>query len=429
MTFFQNYDEQALSQRLMNYRREFHRYPESAWCEFFTTCRIAAHMEHHGYQLAFADEIIARSAIMGRDEESVIEAQKRALTWGADPKYLAQMDGITGLGAILDTGRDGPTVAFRFDIDAVDVMESQDDSHRPRFLGFASLAPGIAHACGHDAHTAIGLGLAELIAANKDQLCGKIKFIFQPAEEGCRAGKAIAESGWLDDVDYFLAAHVGMNVPSGTLVCDPKHFLCSSKFDLHFKGKPAHAGIEPNAGCNALAAACTSVTQMLAIPRHRDGMTRVNVGQLKAGEGRNVIPANAVLKGETRGENREISDYMYQQVERIAQGSAHIHGVNVEIQAQGEAIGLHNDTEMVNLIESIGLDAGFSDVIREKDFGASEDVGYLFDRVQHNGGKAVYCLIGSDLTAGHHNGDFDIDESRMVSGVRLFAMALMRLNP
>ncbi|NVP00653.1 amidohydrolase, partial [Photobacterium damselae subsp. damselae] len=154
MTFFQNYDEQALSQRLMNYRREFHRYPESAWCEFFTTCRIAAHMEHHGYQLAFADEIIARSAIMGRDEESVIEAQKRALTWGADPKYLAQMDGITGLGAILDTGHDGPTVAFRFDIDAVDVMESQDDSHRPRFLGFASLAPGIAHACGHDAHTA-----------------------------------------------------------------------------------------------------------------------------------------------------------------------------------------------------------------------------------------------------------------------------------
>ncbi|OLQ74476.1 peptidase M20 [Photobacterium proteolyticum] len=421
-------DEQALAQRLMNYRREFHRYPESAWCEFFTTSRIAGLLQSQGYELFFSDAIIARNTIMGRDDANVIKAQERAISWGAELDHLAQMNGITGVGALLDTGRPGPVIALRFDIDAVDVMESQDDSHRPRFLGFASLAPGVAHACGHDAHAAIGLGIAESLAANKNALSGKIKLLFQPAEEGCRAGKAIAESGWLDDVDYFIAAHIGMNVPSGTLVCDPQHFLCSSKFDLHFKGKPAHAGIEPNAGRNALAAACTAVTQMLAIPRHRDGMTRVNVGQLHAGDGRNVIPANAVLMGETRGENRELNSYMYQQVEQIAQAAALMHGVKVDIKAQGEAIGLHNDQEMVELLGRLGPCSGFSEVVREKDFGASEDASYLVDRVQGNGGKAIYCLVGSDLTAGHHNGDFDIDESRMLPAVKLFLNAIEQLQ-
>ncbi|MBY5945860.1 MULTISPECIES: amidohydrolase [Photobacterium] len=422
------FDEQTLSQRLMNHRREFHRYPEAAWREFFTTSRIASHLENLGYSLHFSDEIILRSSIMGRDEVLVAEAQERAISWGADITYLAHMDGVTGVGAVLDTGKPGPVIALRFDIDAVEVMESEEDAHRPRFLGFASLAPGVAHACGHDAHASIGLGIAEVLAENKDQLKGKIKLLFQPAEEGCRAGKAIAESGWLDDVDYFFAAHIGMNVPSGTLVCDPQHFLCSSKFDLHFTGKPAHAGIEPNAGQNALAAACTAVSQMLAIPRHRDGMTRINVGQMHAGDGRNVIPASAVLLGETRGENRALNSYMFQQVENIAEAAAMMHGVKVKLCAQGEAIGLENDTELVELLECIGLESGFSEVVREKDFGASEDAGYLVDRVQSRGGKAIYCLVGSDLTAGHHNGDFDIDESRMLPAVKLLLNAVNALQ-
>lgn len=421
-------DENALGQRLIHHRREFHRYPESAWCEFFTTSRIAGLLQSLGYALHFADAIIDRNTIMGRDEAEVAEARERAMSWGADASFMAEMDGITGVGAILDTGRPGPVIALRFDIDAVEVRESQEDVHRPRFLGFASLQAGVTHACGHDAHTAIGLGIAETLAANREALCGTIKLLFQPAEEGCRAGKAVAQSGWLDDADYFFAAHIGMNVPSGTLVCDPQHFLCSSKFDLHFSGKAAHAGIEPNAGCNALAAACTAVTQMLAIPRHRDGMTRVNVGQFHAGDGRNVIPAKAVLMGETRGENRTLNSYMYQQVEQVARAAAQMHGVALEIKTQGEAIGLENDSSLVEMLAKLGLSSGFSRVVLEKDFGASEDAGYLVERVQANGGKAIYCLVGSDLAAGHHSGDFDIDESRMLPAVKLFLNAISELQ-
>ena len=177
-----------------------------------------------------------------------------------------------------------------------------------------------------------------------------------------------------------------------------------------------------------MAAACTAVNQMLAIPRHRDGMTRINIGQMHAGDGRNVIPANAVLMGETRGENRELNSYMLQQVEMIAQAAAMMHGVKADISPQGEAIGLVNDAELVNLLAQLGPDSGFTEVLTEKDFGASEDAGYLVDRVQAKGGKAIYYLVGSDLTAGHHNGDFDIDESRMLPAVKLMINAIQAVQ-
>ena len=92
-------------------------------------------------------------------------------------------------------------------------------------------------------------------------------------------------------MDALLALHIGIHASSGELVVNPTEFLCSTKFDVEFMGQAAHAGSEPNAGHNALAAACMATTAMLGIPRHRDGMTRINVGQLNGGSGRNVIPA------------------------------------------------------------------------------------------------------------------------------------------
>lgn len=98
-------------------------------------------------------------------------------------------------------------------------------------------------------------------------------------------------------MDALLALHIGIHANSGELVVNPTEFLCSTKFDVEFMGQAAHAGLEPNAGHNALAAACMATTAMLGIPRHRDGMTRINVGQLNGGSGRNVIPGHARLMG------------------------------------------------------------------------------------------------------------------------------------
>ena len=138
------------------------------------------------------------------------------------------------------------------------------------------------HACGHDGHTAVGLELARWLVEHKDQLCGKFKLIFQPAEEGVRGARAMCEAGIVDDVDYFLSGHVGGVIGRGEVAVMDGGFLASSKFDIAIEGKPAHAGNAPQQGNNALMAACAASMMLQGIPRHADGVTRVSLGTLQA---------------------------------------------------------------------------------------------------------------------------------------------------
>ena len=253
------------------------------------------------------------------------------------------MQELTGCCAVLDTGRPGPTVALRLDIDCNNVQENPDATHRASAEGWASKRPGLMHACGHDSHASLGLAIARWVMEHKDELNGKLKIVFQPAEEGVRGAAGVAASGIVDDCDIFLSSHIAMMAKTGEIATSPVGFLCTTKYDVTFTGRPAHAGVEPNAGCNALAAACHAVTQLLGIPRHGSGMTRVNVGRLVAGEGRNVIPVNAKLVMEVRGETGEINQFMAQQTENIIEGVAKSFGVQYKIEKMGEAVDLVND--------------------------------------------------------------------------------------
>ncbi|MGL5567326.1 MAG: amidohydrolase, partial [Plesiomonas sp.] len=239
-------------EHLILWRRDLHRLPEAAWKEFRTTSLIAHHLSELGYRIVLGDKLLASNLMMGRDVDVAAE-KARARRQGAHPDWLERIGDVTGLMGELDTGRPGPTLAFRFDIDAVEVEESDAEQHQPQQEGFASHNKGWMHACAHDGHTAIGMGLASSLMAMKEQLCGRIKLFFQPAEEGCRGGKALAAGGALDDVDALLSLHIGIHAGSGELVINPTEFLCSTKFDVHFMGTAAHAGLEPNAGSNALA--------------------------------------------------------------------------------------------------------------------------------------------------------------------------------
>ncbi len=140
-------------------------------------------------------------------------------------------------------------------MDALDLSEALDDSHRPFRDGFASCNPGMMHACGHDGHTTIGLGLAQVLKQYEAQLNGTIKLIFQPAEEGTRGARAMVAAGALDGVDYFTAIHIGTGVPEGTVICGSDNFMATTKFDVRFTGVAAHAGGKPEEGRNALLAA------------------------------------------------------------------------------------------------------------------------------------------------------------------------------
>ena len=418
----------AYHDQLISIRRELHQFPEEGWTEFCTTAFIVEHLRKLGYEVLMGEKVISRKDCLGRDPKLVAQAIETAKARGVSDAILAEMQELTGCVAVLDTGRPGPTVALRFDIDCNNVQENPSQDHRASREGWASKRPGLMHACGHDSHISTGLAVARWAMEHKDELNGKLKIVFQPAEEGVRGAAAVAASGIVDDCDYFLSSHIAMMAKSGEIITSPNGFLCTTKFDVTFKGRPAHAGIEPNAGRNALAAACHAVTQLLGIPRHGSGMTRVNVGRLVAGEGRNVIPVNAKLVMEVRGETSEINNYMVEETQNIIAGVSKSFGVETHVEKMGEAVDLFNDKEMVDMLDDVcSKTEGVKKVLHEVNFGGSEDATILARRVQAHGGKAAYFVLGSDRTGGHHTADFDIDESSLDVGVAIYSEMLKRL--
>ena len=402
----------AYHDQLINIRRQLHQNPEEGWSEFTTTAFLVTTLRGYGYDVLTGRKVVAPEACLGREESVVKAGLERARRNGVSEELLSEMEELTGCVAVLDTGRPGPTLAIRFDIDCVPVTECTDDTHVPAKEGFISKNPGFMHACGHDAHMSMGLAVAHWVMDNKDKLSGKIKILFQPAEEGVRGAAGMAASGILDDCDYFLGSHVAMSAKSGEIATNLYGYLCTTKLDVTFHGKPAHAGACPQEGRNALTAAANATVQMMGISRHSGGMTRINIGQLIAGEGRNVIPSKAVMKLEVRGETGEINQYMVDQVTNICKGIAMSFGVTYEMRKMGEAVDLTADQELVDILNAAGrATPGITVVDKALTFGGSEDATILARRVQAHGGKAAFFLWGSDRPSGHHTSTFDIKES------------------
>jgi len=422
---------QKIEPHLIAMRRDFHRYPEPGWTEFRTASFVVKRLKELQFDVLYGGEVVKEEAMMGvPSKEELDESAKRAISEGADPEIVAAMaGGKTGVVGILETGRPGPTLGFRVDMDANDVDEAKDPDHRPVREGFASTHPGAMHACGHDAHTAIGLGLAEVLAELKDELKGKIKLVFQPAEEGVRGARAMAEAGVVDDVDYMIGVHVGVRCKKlGELICGGTGFLATTKLDVTYEGVPAHAGAEPHLGKNALLAAATAVLNLHAIPRHGEGATRINVGTLRAGTGRNVIPAKADMKIETRGVTTELNEFMKEKALQILKGSAAMHDVRVEIVEAGGALGGEPSEGLVLKVAEVAKTIpDFSEIHEYGPGGGSEDYTYFMSRVQQKGGEGTFIYVGTELAAGHHNSRFDINEKVIPLAVKLLAELTLTL--
>ncbi|WP_226618690.1 M20 family metallo-hydrolase [Cytobacillus firmus] len=418
--------------QLKEWRRDFHRYPEGGFLEMRTASIVASILDELGFGLEMGRQVMAADYFMGKpNQEETAAHYQWALENGAKKDYIEPFkDGYTGIVATMDTKKEGPTIAFRVDMDALPIHESEADSHFPQKEGFRSEVPNTMHACGHDAHTTIGLGLASLIAENKDSLKGKIKLIFQPAEEGTRGARSMAEAGVIDNVDYLIASHVGTGVPDGHFVASKNGFLATSKLDVTFKGVSSHAGGNPEEGKNALLAAASAALNIYAIPRHSEGATRINVGELHAGSGRNIIADKAVLKIETRGETTKINEYVKAQAEAVIAGSAQMYGVEYEIQTVGEAISAHGSKELASVLHACAQEASYikESILEDNSPAGSEDATFFMERVQQNGGQATYCIFGTELAAGHHNEKFDINEGTMMNAVQLLFESIKKLN-
>ena len=421
----------AKTEQLFNCRRDLHKHAEAAWTEFRTAAIVAETLTRLGYQVSVGEEGIAAEVMMGVPSgPELVSHQERAIAQGADPNWVGRMQGgKTGVMGVMHFAQPGPVVAFRFDMDANDVTEATLAEHRPWREGFASVNPGVMHACGHDGHTSIGLTLAEVLTEVKNELAGTVKLIFQPAEEGVRGAKAMVSRGIVDDVDFFVGLHVGIGLKQmGTMTCNTIGFLATTKLDAVYTGVPAHAGAAPETGQNALLAAATAALNLHAISRHSQGASRINVGVLQAGSGRNVIPDKAVLKLETRGTTSEINDYMYQRALTILEAAAAMHDVTLVLSPMGGAANCTNTPELVGRLQQVAAQSNlFESILPEGNIGGSEDCTYFMERVQQKGGQAAYLMVGTELAAGHHDSRFDFDEVSLVSATALLGKAAVEL--
>ena len=411
-------------------RRDLHKHAEMGWLEMRTSSIIARKLTDLGYKVLVGEDVCLKEARMGVPEESVLEAQyERAVAQGADPEFVPYTKGgMTGVIGILECG-EGPTIAMRFDIDALGVFEASDEAHRPHVEGFASINTGFMHACGHDGHASIGLGVAKVLMSIKESLHGTVKLIFQPAEEGVRGAKSIVEKGHLDNVDYVLGNHIsGSNAKTGDAHVIPGIYasLATTKLDVVYHGKAAHAGAAPHLGNNALLAASSAVMNLYAIPRHGEGASRINVGTLHAGSGRNVIADEAKMELEIRGATTEINEYMTSYATKILENAADMFGCTCEIKLMGAAEAMRSDKILADRVAAVAEKVSLRP-IEITTGGGSEDYSYMMNRVQQQGGQAVFFRSLTNVSGTSHGRYYDFGEEVMPIAVKIFCCTAVDL--
>ncbi|WP_227377421.1 amidohydrolase [Haladaptatus halobius] len=417
---------ESIRERLAEVRREFHRHPEPAWCEFYTTHRLVEELRAIGVdELAVGAEIYDGEDRMAVPEDDDIDRwYERAIERGADSNVLDRMTGgNTGVVAVLDGG-DEPTVGLRVDIDALFIEESADDDHAPTAEGFRSEHDGTMHACGHDAHMTWGLAAVE--AVKESDFDGRLVVFFQPAEEVSGGGYPMAESRFVDGLDYFFAVHVGLDHPTGEVVAGIERPLAMCHVDATFEGTSAHAGKAPEEGDNAMQALGTAIQNAYGIPRHSDGMTRVNLGKAEAGTASNVIAERAHVSAEARGETTELMEYAKSRLIGTLETAAEMHGCDANADVVSESPRADSDSELVAVVADAarGVD-GVDSVVPTADFGASEDATFLMERVQGDSGLATYLIVGTDHPTSHHTPTFDVDERSLGIGVDVLTKSIL----
>ena len=272
------------------------------------------------------EEYCKKDARMGVPSDEELEEQyERAVAQGADPEFVKYTKGgMTGVIGILRCG-EGPTVAMRFDIDALGVFEEKDKSHRPACEGFGSVNEGFMHACGHDCHIAMLLGGIRMLMAKKEDLKGNVKIIFQAAEESCHGAQYYVEHGFLDDVDAIYGTHIWgeLDAPYMNFETGPRMASCDN-FRIEVEGVSSH-GSTPHQGVDAILTAAYIITEIQAIVSRMNNPLNplvVTVGKIEGGQRFNILADKVVLEGTTRTHSPEMRKKTEPLLRRIAENTA-----------------------------------------------------------------------------------------------------------
>ena len=239
----------------------------------------------------------------------------------------------------------------------------------------------------------------------------------------------MAESGQLDDVNWYVAGHVGGACHSNEVQVVTGGFMASSKFDIYFKGLEAHAGSHPHAGHSALSAAACATMMINGIPRHGEGDSRISVGKLIAGSGRNIVAADAMMQMEVRGVTHEVNEFLAQNVQHIIEGVEKAYQVKARIERVGEATTLELCPVLYDKLEQTMHEVdGITVIPRGPGSSGSEDCSWQIRKIVEHGGQAGFFMYGCEHQ-GHHRPDFDIqDETNMPVALKVFINFAKKVN-
>lgn len=360
---------------------ELHRHPELPWCEVETTKRIAARMEELGV--------------------SVIKKGFKGTQCG----LVAEIKG----------SKPGPTLMIRADIDALPVAE--DPAHDVR-----SECGGVMHACGHDAHAAILAGVVQVVQEHRNELCGSVRFLFQPAEEagpGSGAPAVIAE-GALEGVDAIIGEHVQSQMPAGKIGWRKGPMMASADiWDIVIHGRGGH-GASPHRAVNPMLCAAALVPALTAVaPQEVSALEPVvvGIGAIKAGEARNVIPDTCTMCGTVRCSDMETREAMPERFRRIVDGIAAAWNCTADLKYEKVYPVTVNDPGVTDWILDVAKAEGLEDRLVEREFAmGSEDFSYYGEKI-----PAAYFNLGMGTEAPHHSAEFRVDDAVVPLGVKLLA--------
>jgi amidohydrolase len=336
--------------------------------------------------------------------------------------------GKTGVVGYLEGAKPGPTILLRFDMDALPITEETGAE-------YSSTNPGVMHACGHDGHTAIGLTVAKMLHARREELAGSIKFCFQPSEEGTNGedvGGALMmlRDGVLDSpkVDKTLSLHLWNDKPLGWIhVAKGPVMAGAEMFSVKLTGKGGH-GAAPHTTVDPIAAAAQIITALQTISSRNVPplkATVVSVTQVIAGTAFNIIPQTAEINGTIRNFDLDIRKLVLERFEQIVHGMATSMGCEAQITLKQVTPTVINDEEI-----SASVFKSAQSVYPDREIDTSpyltmgaEDMGYMQEKV---GG--CYFFIGSandekNLNYGHHHPKFDFDEQVLITGSAIMASA------
>ena len=339
----------------------------------------------------------------------------------------------TGVVAVLKGGKPGPVVGLRADIDALPVKERAKLPWASKMVGeYNGEEVPVMHACGHDTHISILLGVAKMLWEMKDEVSGTVKFIFQPAEEGAPKGeeggaKLMIEEGVLKnpDVEVIFGLHISANAPVGILRIRPEGIMAAvNSMRIDIRGKQAH-GSAPWDGVDPVVTAAQIINNLQTIVSRNMKLTEapavITIGAIQGGVRHNIIPESLYMLGTVRTLDSKMRTQILQRIREVTTKTAEANNAEVEISIDDGYPITYNDLSLYNqMFPTLERAAGKDNVEIIKPITGAEDFSFFQEEIPGLYFFIGGCPKGTDATsaAGHHTPDFYVDDSGMALGMK-----------